>query len=457
MKRESCRCRPMACVTFALICIAVWSAGSPASGESTRLEIPAWSFDRGNGRVVENPDTYADYRDRHPNLIVTGGDKSPWEVEYDIELPVDATYTLSICYASAESRPVELWLDNRMVATCCRSATGYPAPYPDRFSNNEQPRLAENFHGLQWEEACKLPIPQGKHTLKLTCAGPPPHVAALRLDSSVSFPGDWKPVGPALIADVRGIPRYRGRNRYNMAFAQPNPKMKLDRIPPVYRSFFLPPGSVNVATLGLAIEDVIAEFGPEYPEGPRYLKRLAELENRRRATENGSPEQIQKAEDHALGAGRCKHDLAVGQIARVDVVITAGEASALVALGHFRLFGGGEGELPQTFAAVALEINADFVDAVVGLKISLVCKDDSPGVERKIEPAKHSAGKLRGDFGHLPAGRHRREDAQVAAHSASGIVVLVDVPGRVGHPLDEQQLVEFQQRMGQHGLAPQRR
>ena len=293
----------MACVTFALICIAVWSAGSPTSGESTRLEIPAWSFDRGNGRVVENPDTYADYRDRHPNLIVTGGDKSPWEVEYDIELPVDATYTLSICYASAESRLVEFWLDNRKAATCCRSATGYPAPYPDRFSNNEQPRLAENFHGLQWEEACKLPIPQGKHTLKLTCAGPPPYVAALRLDSSASFPGDWKPVGPALIANVRGIPRYRGRNRYNLAFGQPNPKMKLDRIPPVYRSFFLPPGSVNVATLGLAVEDVITEFGPEYPKGPQYLKRLAELENRRRATENGSPEQIQKAED-ALAALR---------------------------------------------------------------------------------------------------------------------------------------------------------
>ena len=98
-------------VTFALICFAVWSAPNPASGESRRIEIPAWSFDRGNGRVVENPDTFADYRDRHPNLIVTGGDKSPWEVEYDIELPVDATYTLSICYASAA----------RWAATCASS------------------------------------------------------------------------------------------------------------------------------------------------------------------------------------------------------------------------------------------------------------------------------------------------------------------------------------------------
>jgi len=284
---------------LAVACLAVWSVALlPVPAEAgTRLEIPAWSFDRGNARVQENADIYADYRDRHPNLIVTGSDTLPWTAEYDIELPLDASCTLSICYASAEARPVELWLDHRKVATCCRGITGNAAPYPDRFHGNDRPRPLKNFHGLRWEEACKLPISKGRHTLKLTRRGTPPRVSALRLDSAVTFPGDWKPVGPAVIANERGIPRYRGRHRYNLAFGQANPKMKLDRIPPRYRSFFLPPGSVNVATLGMAIEDVITEFGAQFPKGPQYLKQLAELEKRQRAAQGGTPEQIQKAED----------------------------------------------------------------------------------------------------------------------------------------------------------------
>jgi len=279
------------------VCIVICNGACLTAEAATRLEIPAWSFDRGNARVEANPDTYADYRDIHPELIVTGGSSLPWEVEYDIELPMDATYTLSIRYASAEPRPVELWLDNRKVATCGGGVTGNSAPYLDRFPRHERPRPVENFHGVQWVKACTLQITKGKHTLKLTRKGPPPGVAALRLDSSVPFPGNWKPADPYVLDPQSGTLRYKARHRYNRAFGQANPKMKIDRIPPLYRSFFLPPGSVNAATLRMAIENMVAEFGPQYPKGPQYLGQLAELEKKQRSAQNGAPEEIQQAED----------------------------------------------------------------------------------------------------------------------------------------------------------------
>jgi hypothetical protein len=73
--------------------------------------------------------------------------------------------------------------------------------------------------------------------------------------------------------------------------------VKLSRIPPTLRRIFLPPGSVNVEALRLAMEDVIADYGPRYPKGPVYLKQLAELDRKQRAAEGGTPEQKQKIED----------------------------------------------------------------------------------------------------------------------------------------------------------------
>jgi len=297
MMIESLRRSRLTYAMLALACIAVFS-NQPLSGKPpTRLEIPAWSFNRGNARVEANRNIYADYRDMHPNLAVVGPDRSPWEVQYDIELPINATYALSIRYASDKPRPIEVWLDNRKIATSCREATGNSGPYTDRFPRNSVPRLAEDFHGAQWSEACRLPIAKGKHTFKLTCKGPPPSILALRLDSSKPFPGKWRPAGPAVIDPQTGTLRYKARHRYNLAFGEADPKMKLDRIPPTYRSIFLPPGAVNVATLRKAIEDMSDEFGARYPKGAEYLKQLSQLDRKQRQVAGGSPEQIQRIED----------------------------------------------------------------------------------------------------------------------------------------------------------------
>jgi len=310
MRIKSCHRGPFLDVTLALVYIVVCSGRCPTAEAGRRLEIPAWSFDRGNGRVVANPDTYADYRDMHPELVVVGGDRLPWEVQYDVDVPIDATYTLKIRYGSPEPRPIELWLDGRKVATCCGRVTGDSPPYLDRWPRHDLPRQVNGFHGVEWEEACTLPIARGKHTFKLTRAGPPPRMSALRLESSADFPGDWKPTGPSVTPHEGGEgglmshDRYGPRARYDQAFGQPHPEMKIDRIPPRYRSAFLPPGSVNVATLRMAIENVIAEFGPEYPKGPQYLKQLAELEAKQAAVAGGAPEQKKPVEDVLKGLRR---------------------------------------------------------------------------------------------------------------------------------------------------------
>jgi len=215
--------------------------------EAARLDIPAWTFDRGNAQVAENPDIYADYRDIHPMLMLTAGEKLPWRVEYDIEFPADGEYSLSVRYASPESRPVDVLLDDRKIGTGCGRITGNSGMYPDRYPKHDRPRRVENFHGAEWDEVCKFTAAEGKHTLSLARAAAPPRVIRLRLEADVA----WK-------AAER--------------------KVQIDRIPPRYRTVFLPPGSVNIATLRLAIEDTVTEYGERYAKGPEYLKELADLE-----------------------------------------------------------------------------------------------------------------------------------------------------------------------------------
>ena len=83
------------------------------------LMIPAWSFERGNARVYASPDEYAD-----GEPLVGGGPQQPEEtaVEYDVDFPVTADYTLQIRYAAAAARPVDVWLDGRCVGKGCNES-----------------------------------------------------------------------------------------------------------------------------------------------------------------------------------------------------------------------------------------------------------------------------------------------------------------------------------------------
>ena len=274
MRSESCmarRSRRLTLISCAVL--AVWGAVFLAAGAEARpagaIHIRAWYFDRGNAGVFANPDIYADYRDKYPELVVGDGGKSPWAIEYDIDFPVDAAWTLHVRYGSPAPRPLEVWLDGKRVGQACGRVTGNPPPYPDRHPRNAEPRREKGFHGVEWEEGCKLTVTKGRHTLKFTRKGLPPRLSALRLDSPVAFPKGSK---------LRKL------------------ELNLERIPPELRRIFLPAGSVNPGALRLAIEDMTAQYGPRYPKGKEYLKQLDELIAKQKAAKGGTPEQAQKVE-----------------------------------------------------------------------------------------------------------------------------------------------------------------
>ena len=255
------RRRPLALMVRAVAWLAVWIVAFPAARAEAKpagsIRIWSWEFDRGNARVRANPGQYGDYRDTYPGLMLAGGSELPWVVEYDVDFPVTATWTLRVRYASAGTRPLEVWIDDKRVGTCCGKKTNNSPPYMDRHPNVYKglPERTWDMHGAEWEESCKFPVTEGKHTLKFTRNGPPANPVEIRLESPVKFPKGWKP---------------------------PKRKFDLSRIPVRYRTVFLPPDAVNLAALQLAIEDNIATSGPRYPKGPQYLKRLAEFEKKQR-------------------------------------------------------------------------------------------------------------------------------------------------------------------------------
>ncbi|MFH1920390.1 MAG: SUMF1/EgtB/PvdO family nonheme iron enzyme, partial [Planctomycetota bacterium] len=215
------------------------SAAKPASS----LVIPAYAYDRGNPRTYRSGEPYADAKP-----MVTWGGQYPVVVEYDIDFPVTAQYTLHIFYAAADPRPAELLLDGKPQGTCCRTATG-----------------SWNTSGAKWEETCKLTITKGRHTVKLSRNAPFPHVVTLRFDSPAPFPPAWKLHRPGARKLSDGL----------VGGAQ----------------------DASVATIRLAITDLIKTVGARYPRGPEFLKQLDALEERLEAAGARSAEAVQEVKD----------------------------------------------------------------------------------------------------------------------------------------------------------------
>ena len=249
----------------------------PKGRAAGSLEIPAWTFDRGNARIYASPDKYA-----IGGPLAGGGPRPPEEgvVEYDIDFPVTAEYTLQIRYAAVEPRPTDVFLDGRKLGKSCTGISINTAAFvhPPGFSVSSRSTRSEGLYDYEKGRLLKLSVTKGKHTVKLARCGPLPHLVALRFEAEAKFPKDWK---------------------------QPERKVDLSRLPAAHRAAFLPPDAVNVAALRVAIADTIKTFGPRYPDGPEYLKELAELEAKQIALEDGSPEEMQKLAE-ALPALRQK-------------------------------------------------------------------------------------------------------------------------------------------------------
>ncbi|MHC4506642.1 MAG: carbohydrate-binding protein, partial [Planctomycetota bacterium] len=212
------------------------------------LVIPAWAFDRGNVRIYASPDEYAN---AEPMVGSRPGHAGRSVVEYDIDFPVAGEYALSTKYASPEARPVEVFLDGKSVGWCCNGVAFNSPP-------GELPIvLSGDSWDARWapDDLAGIRATKGRHTLKLTCQGPFPHLVSLKLGTQTAFPKGWK---------------------------QPPREMRqLEGVPVTERSAFLPPDAVNIPALRLAIEDTIRTYGREYPGGEGYLKRLAEFEKKR--------------------------------------------------------------------------------------------------------------------------------------------------------------------------------
>ncbi|MBL7133411.1 MAG: hypothetical protein ISS78_04880 [Phycisphaerae bacterium] len=257
-----------------IVNLAQWPAlelpkGRPAGS----LIIPACTFDRGNARIYASPDQGAD-----AGPMAGGGPEAPEDsaVEYDIDFPATGEYTVRIRYAAAAARPADVWLDGRKVGKGCTGVSVGSSRFelPVKFSWHSKSAKWEQLydHG----KLVKLSVTKGKHTLKLTRRGPLPNIMKLRLDTAVAFPKDWK---------------------------QPERKVDLSRVLPRYHGVFLPPDAVNIAGLRQAIADTMVTHGSRYPDGGKYLKRLAQLEAQQRAVEGGSADEVKKTED-ALAALR---------------------------------------------------------------------------------------------------------------------------------------------------------
>ena len=232
MKIEVClSCRSC---RLTLILLAVCFAVLPVvHAEGGSLLIPAWSFVQGNGRIYADPSGYAD-----AGVVVASGERRPWgwSLAYDVDFPVDGTYRLHIKYASAESRPIEVFYDARNVSKCCLGISLSPA------SAKKPNTPTWNSSGARWEMLLTRfggpaslaarrngKAKAGMHRIVLTSRGPLPHLVALRVDTPEPFGEDWKP------------PRYKVRD--------------IDSIPAEYRKLFETPSSVDAAAMRLPVKD----------------------------------------------------------------------------------------------------------------------------------------------------------------------------------------------------------
>ena len=225
-----------------------------------KIARKCWEYSRGNTKVVEHTAVYGDYRDKHPALMLDASDSTkPYFVEYDLDIPVTGEYMLKVHYASAGVRPMDVLFDGKKVGTCCAKMTNNSPPYIDRHPAVWEglPERTWDKHGAEWEESLKRKLTAGKHTIKFMRNGLPPNLLAFELvflKEKGRFPKGWKD--------------------------NSKPELDIKRIPGRYENVFTPADSVVVRMLREAIQYNMKTFGPKYPRGQEYLKRLAALEKK---------------------------------------------------------------------------------------------------------------------------------------------------------------------------------
>jgi len=199
---------------------------------ASEFEIDAWAFDRGNFAVFMDQ-----YTGGGPPIIANGGG-SPAVVEYDIPFPVAGTYRFSIFVAQIDIRPVEVFLDGKLLG---------------KFCTETRTRTWDSIDAV-WETPLEVPVAEaGIHTIQLQSAPwPPPHIAKLKFEIDKPFPEGWTLERP----NAKKLPVIERQFQGDANFTAPEP---------------------NPNAIRRAILDLIETYGEKYPNGQEYLKQLDEL------------------------------------------------------------------------------------------------------------------------------------------------------------------------------------
>ncbi|MBI2300390.1 MAG: SUMF1/EgtB/PvdO family nonheme iron enzyme [Armatimonadetes bacterium] len=217
--------------------LAALPAAARAADEFT---LEARDFDDGNAQVSLTGQAYAD----GPSCIWNGGEL-PNRAEYVLALPVTADYTLWALFTAAASRPVDISVDGAKVHTGLTGVTG-----------------SWNTSSAQWERQCTAHLERGTHTFELTCAGPYPHICALRFVSSEPFPAGWQlaRLSPDERAERMRLRQAKTRAEESIALLQ----------------------SVDPEAVALAIDDLERDFAGRY-DGAAHRQALARFVGERAA------------------------------------------------------------------------------------------------------------------------------------------------------------------------------
>ncbi len=208
---------------LALILLALLSFVFPiVQAQAGSLVIPAWAYSRGNVQICADPGKYADAG----AMIVPGAEKPwGWTVEYDVDFPVKGEYTLEICYAAADARPVEVFFGSRNLGKCCEEVT-FSAKSVAGGGELTSNSSGATWDGLknQWGRLVNLKIAKkGVYTVKIARSKPLPHFVALRLNTAEAFPVDWNP------------PKFKARD--------------IESVPAAFRKTVTPKSGADVAAL----------------------------------------------------------------------------------------------------------------------------------------------------------------------------------------------------------------
>ena len=167
-------------------------------GDGPRIELQAVKFSRGDtGRDTEN-------FGKGLGIILNVGGSN--QVEWDVDVPAAGLYQLEVRYASAEERPVRLFLNGKQIRTDA-AAKNTGSFFPD---------------GQRWEVVGRYSMPAGKSVLRLEGIGVLPHISRFLFVPVAARPGAGPAMSAEQIAAKHGV--HLAMLRHSVRFASDVPQ-----------------------------------------------------------------------------------------------------------------------------------------------------------------------------------------------------------------------------------------